>query len=182
VIGVIAGYNFSVHQFVLGLEGDYNPSQHNTSICRGSTDTPSICNDAWLGYSKLSSEIKYKGSLRVRGGYQLHKYLAYITAGAAFVQTKNNLDVFCPDGCSTSDAAPFLSNTTTIKNETRPIYGIGAEYKLTNKLNVGMEYLILKTSRVSQSVNHAATYGSQLISSDITGKISISRLRLAYTF
>jgi len=115
-LGIVAGYNVSYHPYVIGAEADYNPTQHAGQTCRGATSTPNVC-DNWVGHSRIASQIKYQGSLRLRGGYQANQYFAYVTAGMALMRSKNNLNVVCPNGCSTTDADRFLVTSQSQKTK-----------------------------------------------------------------
>jgi opacity protein-like surface antigen len=94
--GVHGGYNRDFGKYVLGGELDYNRLD--------------LDDDA--GEADLTR-------LRARAGYDMGRFLPYVTLGAAHI--------------STDEDYGDLSETTVT-------YGIGADFKVTEKFTVGAEY------------------------------------------
>lgn len=94
--GVHAGYNYDLGNWVVGGELDYNKID--------------------------ADDLSDKGDLtrlRARAGYDMGKFMPYVTLGAAYL--------------SQDIAGGDIS-------ETDVTYGIGAEYKVTERFSVGAEY------------------------------------------
>ena len=91
--GVHGGYNYDFGKYVLGGELDYNK----------------IDLDDDQGEADLTR-------LRARAGYDLGRFLPYVTLGAAHISGDDDL------------------------SETDVTYGIGADYKVTEMFTVGAEY------------------------------------------
>lgn len=94
--GVHAGYNHAFGKFILGGELDYNKADIERADDKGDLVR-----------------------LRARAGYDMGRFLPYVSLGAARVSA----DV---DGADLS--------------ETGISYGVGAEYLVTEKFSVGLEY------------------------------------------
>lgn len=94
--GVHGGYNRDFGKYVLGGELDYNRLDLDDNG----------------GEADLTR-------LRARAGYDMGRFLPYVTLGAAHI--------------STDDDADDLSETTVT-------YGIGADFKVTEQFTVGAEY------------------------------------------
>lgn len=94
--GLHAGYNHDLGNWVVGGELDYNKVDADKFADKGDLTR-----------------------LRARAGYDLGKFMPYVTLGAA-----------------------HLSQKTTMGDisETAVTYGIGAEYKVTEQFTVGAEY------------------------------------------
>jgi len=94
--GVHGGYNHDFGKYVLGGELDYNK-----------LDLDDTDGDADLT------------RLRARAGYDMGRFLPYVTLGAAHISTDEEFaDI----------------------SETAVTYGIGADFKVTEKFTVGAEY------------------------------------------
>ncbi|MBK4215917.1 porin family protein [Paracoccus caeni] len=94
--GLHAGYNHAFGKFILGGELDYNKLDFDNADDDGDLTR-----------------------LRARAGYDMGRFLPYVTLGAARV--------------STDYQGADLS-------ETGITYGVGAEYLVTEKFSVGLEY------------------------------------------
>lgn len=89
--------------------------------------------NAWVygleGDASFGDGIDYLASVRARLGLAFNRWLVYGTGGAAFVEADRNFVTFAGVPVSSSDS------------ETGWVIGGGAEYKLTNNLNLGVEAL-----------------------------------------
>lgn len=98
--GVHGGYNRDFGRFVLGGELDYNK----------------LSFDDVAGVDGGDADLV---RLRGRAGYDLGRFLPYVSLGAAHVSTdENNGDL----------------------SETGLVYGLGADFKVTERFTVGAEY------------------------------------------
>lgn len=89
--------------------------------------------NAWVygleGDATFGDGIDYLASVRARLGLATQRWLFYATAGAAFVEADRNYMNFAGVSVTSSD------------DDTGFVFGGGAEYKLTNNLNLGVEAL-----------------------------------------
>jgi len=115
LLGLTAGYNYQVGQFVAGIEGDMDK--------------------AWLKSTSASTfgngrgYLTSSGSIRGRVGYALDRALVYGTAGFAYGNVKGSL---------TTSTPAFMSQN---KIATGYNLGAGIEYAFTNNISAKAEYL-----------------------------------------
>ncbi|MGE3871095.1 MAG: outer membrane protein, partial [Pseudorhodoplanes sp.] len=90
MIGVTAGYNYQINQFVLGAEADIDWSGMNGSN-----------NGCFLGCETRNSWL---GTFRGRLGYAFDRFMPYLTAGVALGNISANLPVLpiLPGGSTTT--------------------------------------------------------------------------------
>lgn len=116
-------------------------------------------------------------------GYTFSDLMIYATGGFASVKSSNTLDVHCPEGCGLSDDIAYTAAQTVSQNKLRPIYGVGSEYAIDKRWRIGADYLFFKSPALTQSLTHStASYGSQVITSSISNKYELLRVRLIYGF
>ena len=114
LLGLTAGYNYQVGQFVAGIEGDMDK--------------------AWLKSTSASTfgdgrgYLTSAGSIRGRVGYAVDRALVYGTGGFAFGNVKGSL----------ANTNGFVSQN---KVETGYTIGAGIEYAFTNTISAKAEYL-----------------------------------------
>jgi outer membrane immunogenic protein len=113
IAGVQAGYNQTVGKFVVGVEGDLQ-----WSGVKGSHVGPTITS---------SASLDYFGTLRLRGGLPVDRFLPYITAGVSAGQV--------------SGTSTFGGGFTTTRPGLGLTAGVGAEYAVTDNLSLKAEYL-----------------------------------------
>jgi outer membrane immunogenic protein len=163
--GLYAGYN---HQFdgglVLGIEGDYSfASVKDTTLYRAlGVDDP-----AFGGVLELDSV----GSIRLRAGYAMDRWLPFVTAGLAVASYKHTTVDF-------PGSVPYADVKDTIAGYT---LGAGAEYAVTDNWVVRGEYRFADFGRHT-SVRHAIFNGAPLNSDAIELKTHDIRIGIAYKF
>lgn len=108
--GLHAGYDHDFGQFVLGGELDYNK-----------LDIDNVDDKADLT------------RLRLRAGYDMDRFMPYVTLGAARV------------------SGDYMGESI---KETAATYGIGADFKATDKITVGGEYTYQKWKDVNDVDGH----------------------------
>lgn len=180
-LSVQLGRNWTFDRVMVGLELDYDPSKSSRTICRGASEIPR-CISAWEGYLNITDSIDLQGSAKLRLGYTFDKLMIYAAAGFARLKHSSTMDVVCPFGCGMADSDAYTRVTTVSKNETRPVFGIGLEYQVSGRWNVGADYQYLKSGSLSQSQQKPATYGIQNISSTGSTEVSSLRFRLIRRF
>lgn len=123
-LGGTAGYNQQFGSFVLGVEGDFNWSNIDSS--RRQT----INIDATPNAVVYTSDVNWAGTLRVRAGYAVDRVLLYATGGYA--------------GASL-DVAYTNVTTSTSASQSKWVHGyvvgVGLEYAFTRNLSGKAEYL-----------------------------------------
>jgi outer membrane immunogenic protein len=112
LLGITAGFNYQINNFVLGIEGDLDWADINAG---------GVC-------AAVACNIKstYLATIRGRIGYNLDRFLPYITGGAAFAKV--------------SADAPSLALAAS-SNRTGWTIGGGIEYAFTGAWSAKLEYL-----------------------------------------
>lgn len=113
--GVMAGYNYQVGQFVLGVEGDFQ------GWTVGKMRYTAVTGDF------LTAHSKWGGSVRGRLGYAVDRALLYVNGGAAFASNEVSI--------------PF-TGISIGGGDTRVGWTVGAglDYAFTNNWFTGVEY------------------------------------------
>ena len=180
--GIQLGYLWAFDSYILGVEADFNPATLKNSECRASMYPDPPCK-SWEGYMNVSTETKYQGSVRLKFGYAFSDFMLYVTGGLAAAKISSTLDVQCPYGCGLSDDSAYIASRTTSQNKLSATYGVGGEYMFDKHWRLGADYLFFKSPSQSQSLIHSdASYGPQVITSRISNKYDLLRLRLIYAF
>lgn len=162
--GLYAGFN---HQFdgglVLGIEGDYSfASVKDTTLYRAlGVDDP-----AFGGVLELDSV----GSVRLRAGYAMDRWLPFVTGGLAVASYKHTT-VDIPGG-------PYADAKDTIAGYA---LGAGAEYAVTDNWVVRGEYRFADFGRHT-SVRHSTFDGAPIGSDAIELTTHDIRIGVAYKF
>lgn len=121
--GVHVGYDQQFGNFVIGGIADI--SYIDADVNRGFE----FAGDSY----EINQEIDFFATARLRAGYAFDRFLVYGTGGLAFAST------------DTSFVGPDIAGLTydTDSNESDVGYtvGAGAEYLLTDRLSLGLEYL-----------------------------------------
>ncbi len=126
--GAQIGYNFQLpSNVVVGVEADVSFADLDDSRLDGTA-------------LRLTSEMDYFGTVRLRIGYAFDRFLPYVTGGMAWAHAKGGMS--CPDGapvftvCSTT--GPFsLSDSSTSVGWT---IGAGVEYAFADNWTAKLEY------------------------------------------
>ncbi|MCQ8105934.1 porin family protein [Methylomonas sp. SURF-2] len=118
------GFQFGyLHQFdsrlVLGAEADfsYPATKTHASVVEGNV------------YDSFESRYDLQGSLRIRAGYAIQRFLPFITAGVSFASMSFSY---------TNEAHDNYSTETT---QTGWVLGAGIEYGFLDNLSARLEYL-----------------------------------------
>ena len=155
--GVLAGYNWEVGRFVLGVEGDISgASLSGTSSCVNATYA---CN----------ASVDWLGTVRGRVGLPINNFLPYVTAGVAF-------------GGMTRTSTRLASSDTLTQSATHTgwVAGGGVDFSLANNWTVGGEVLYVDLGAESYP---AATVGAGNFSQVTIGsQFTIARIRALYRF
>lgn len=163
--GLYAGY---IKQFdnglVLGIEGDYNfASVKDTTLYRAlGVDDPLFGGEFRLGAV---------GSVRVRAGYAVGRWLPFVTGGLAMATYKHTT-VHLPGSVPYADVSETISGYTL---------GAGTEYAVTDNWVVRGEYRFADFGRHT-SVRHAIVDGAALNPDAIDLTAHDLRIGVAYKF
>lgn len=127
--GLYAGYNYQFqNNLVLGVEGDINyDSLKGSGRARGNLDF-SHGDPLPVASYKQEAELKWDGSVRLRVGYAMDRFLPYITGGFAFGKY---------DYSPKWDKDGSLRYSSTHTGWT---VGAGLEYAVTDNLIARVEY------------------------------------------
>jgi outer membrane immunogenic protein len=126
--GGALGFNYQIGSAVLGIEGDWN------WINASKTYTDS----GWP--SQHNAKIDSFGTIRARAGLALDNTLAYVTAGAAFVDQQ--VSVFDPTGI-------IQGGFSFSKTKTGLAVGAGTEFALSGPWTAKLEYLYIAIPTVA---------------------------------
>lgn len=163
------GYNYQIGSIVLGAEADLQY-----------TDVKST--NAFLGTSGATSvfrqEMEYLGTVRLRAGYAVDRFLVYATGGLAYGEVKNNATFF-------SATVPGQIDYFGSRSDMQVGYtvGGGVEYAFTNNLSAKAEYLYYDLGKKNNPVNLTAAGpagGSYVARNETSGHIV--RVGLNYRF
>ncbi|QPC92054.1 outer membrane protein [Mesorhizobium sp. INR15] len=163
--GLFAGY---MKQFdsglVLGIEGDYSFAnlKDTTGYQALGVDDP-----AFGGVLELDAI----GSVRLRAGYAMDRWLPFVTGGLAVARYKHTT-VDLPSGAAYADAEDTVTGYTL---------GAGAEYAVTDNWVVRGEYRFADFGRHA-SIRHSTFDGAALNADAIELKTRDIRLGIAYKF
>ncbi|MFC2248272.1 outer membrane protein [Labrys portucalensis] len=127
--GVYTGYNYQFqNNLVVGIEGDINyDSLKGSARARGNLNFSHGAPDPITTY-KQRAELKWDGSVRLRVGYALDRFLPYVTGGVAFGKY---------------DFAPIWNVDGPLRYSSTQVgwtVGAGLEYAVTDNLIARVEY------------------------------------------
>jgi outer membrane immunogenic protein len=137
--GVVAGYNWQVDNFVLGIEGDY---QIGTEIA--SNDDPAELTD--MTFNGLATA-------RVRGGVVLDQTMFYLTGGVALIDTEFGGEVG-PAGAGAHDSQSAWVTGYAV--------GGGMEHAFTDSLHGRLEYMYIGASDASYRLEDPNGFGGDV--------------------
>jgi opacity protein-like surface antigen len=133
--GTQAGYNDQFGPYVICLEGDFFWSGVDGS--KSFTDTASFPGEDFTFNSKLSIDLDYFATARVRAGYAFDNWMIYATGGFAWAETEARLEV-----AGTSDQG--FDESTRVDAEANHLgwtAGLGAEVMASRNISVKAEWL-----------------------------------------
>ena len=122
-IGVQAGYNYQINQFVLGAEADANWVD--------GSDNRGALGSTGLNYFS-SSKVEWLSTIRARAGFAINNVLIYGTGGFAFGEAKSTVTLSLPGSAWTGSESGTRTGWTL---------GAGVEYAFTRNITARVEYL-----------------------------------------
>jgi outer membrane immunogenic protein len=145
VLGGTAGYNYQINQFVLGLEGDANWTNIDSS---GRTLVAVAPAPALPSAVVNTANVAWMGTLRARAGYSVDRALLFVTAGYAGASLEHTFDNL---------TAPATGSSSHWANGWAA--GAGIEYAFSRNISAKTEYLY--TSFGSQNQFSGTPYASR---------------------
>jgi outer membrane immunogenic protein len=185
--GVQAGYNFTINQIVLGLEADYNGWSSKSK----NRQFNYVGNQLPQGIYTFSGKESPNGggTVRLRFGYAIDKWLPYVTAGYAYASGSPTTAIYYA-GPPPSTTNQLISSNTRTVNSSGWTAGAGVEYGVMQSLSVKLEYLYTDFGHVSKAVGGACT-GSGCtwvppagfaLNTDNSAKLDMVRLGVNWNF
>ncbi len=170
LIGGQVGYNYQLSNgLVLGAVADLSWSSVKGTTCVEGRGCDGSFDDS---YSKGS--LSWLSTVRAKGGFALsNDVLLYATGGLAMAGGKASISYL------TSSVDPLVSDKQTLFGWT---IGAGIEYKLTQSISLGAEYLYADFGKQDFNLSNAAVLGGAAIGSNSNAKLHIVRASLNYRF
>lgn len=172
IFGGQVGYNYQLHQVVIGVEADYSFTSMQQMVRDGN-------------YLTQNHEITGLGSVRGRLGYAFGHILPYATVGWGYGQASFNQT--CPDPAAVPfghcNAANGFSpyNITKDETETGWVYGGGVEMLIAKTWSIRAEYL--RYDFDEQGYNLGLTpSGKDLGTKTLEHDVDVVRLGVNYKF
>jgi len=128
-----AGYDWDLGGFVIGVVGDISTAGGLNDFVSGYTTmgvSPTARADSYV----MTREFKWMAAARVRAGYAIDRYLAYLTIGYATADVEHTF--------TTSNTLNAFTASGDDKNLNGVQYGVGAEVALTDHVHFTLEYLM----------------------------------------
>ncbi|MDB5570467.1 MAG: omp31 [Hyphomicrobiales bacterium] len=176
LVGAQAGYDFDMgNGLVLGGVADLSWSGAKGKSCVETNNGPGCTSDPDDSYARGS--VKWLSTLRAKAGFAITKdILLYGTAGLAAGGGRSSVSFL------TSSSDPLVSDKRTHYGWT---VGAGAEYRLTQSISVGAEYLYADLGKkgydyTNAGVTDLASAGAYGVRAD--AKLHIVRASLNYRF
>lgn len=186
-LGVTAGYNMQMSNFVLGLEGDFNYLGFEGSVKNNVSDTMSevmSLNDV-NAVDQIDYQGNWYGTVRARLGYAFDNLLIYGTGGLAYgeLSLKQKLNA-----STDTDSASWTSTRDAWKLGWA--LGGGLEYGV-DRWTLGLEYLYVDLGSYEWSSDGKVSLADDTLNTDWSQvknkgeadyKFSVARATLKYRF
>src|SRR6516225_3861041 len=171
--GLQGGCNYQVGAWVFGIQGDYDWTSINSTSANPALTA--LANAAFLpgGFAFTDqTQLKSLGSVTGRVGYSWDRFLAYVKAGGAWLQTSYTLQ---NAGVAIATASSTQSGWTV---------GVGGEYAFLNWLTgfVEYDYYGFNNSNSGALVCGAAVCGVALAGTGIKENVNVVKAGLNFTF
>jgi outer membrane immunogenic protein len=167
-VGLTAGYNYQFGRTVLGIEGDYNWANVNT--------TKSLANGRDGGSTQF--EMDQFATLRARAGLALDQTFIYATGGVAFAHVQNTTTFGTNGG---------FAQASEDKWKTGLAVGAGVEFALSHNWSLKGEYMLMQFANSNAPINEIGTTNSFCATTNpchmsYSESIQTARLGLNYKF
>lgn len=158
VVGIDAGYNKQMGQFVFGLEGDLSKFADGAAASASGTSTSGNT------VVRVDGSVSSLLSARARAGVSIDRLMLFATAGFAAGQASVGTDLTYQDNAKGTGS----TNGIVIG----AIGGVGAEYALTDKISIKAEGLYYRLGSLTATATGDGT--SDTISQPYTATYSPS--------
>jgi outer membrane immunogenic protein len=170
IIGGQVGYNYQIHNFVIGAEGDISYVGGTGNTSRGGWPDCSSC------WPITQTETTAFASIRGRAGVDFSGTLVYGTAGIGWLQLKDNFNVL-------GTKVPVKGgNFSSSKWAPAFVVGGGIERMITPNWSVKGEVLWAKTETTSALPTDLHYFDSTTPPVNYTHGLTIGRVGLNYKF
>ncbi|HEY1878399.1 MAG TPA: outer membrane beta-barrel protein [Caulobacteraceae bacterium] len=148
--GVQAGYNYNMHNIVLGLEGDLDGATSTShSYTLTTAGAPGVPAGTYVGASSKTPGLI--GTIRVRLGYAFGPALIYATGGGAFAGGSGGGSIAYIPPLGVAPTATFSGGTTGTRSGWT--VGGGVEYKLSSNWSIKAEDLFINFANLTPPGN-----------------------------
>lgn len=156
VIGGQIGYNYIIStRYLLGIETDFSYSDIGDVGSSSSRQMSSAFNqlNANLENNNYKNSLNWYGTLRGRIGYNIGKFLPFLTGGLAYGKiTGTGLNNLVSTYAS-NNISLYLDKSDITKTSVGWTAGGGFEYLLANNLSLRSEFLFLQLPKVGVNKN-----------------------------
>jgi outer membrane immunogenic protein len=167
VFGLKAGYDWQfADNFIGGITADYTLSNMSGTTCLLN------CSSS-LFSSKVSNKIDGLATVRARTGYLYNTNLYYVSGGAAFARSLGIFGDHILGG---------VIDFTAQKHIEGYALGAGAEYKLSNNISIGAEYLHIGFDRKVYQFSHSYPENTNYYFMSVDSKLNLIRASLNYRY
>lgn len=175
LIGAQIGYNSALNSWVFGVEADFAWTFYDDpELVPFSYPTAAGGNFGIPGHSEgyVESSVEWLATVRARAGLNAGRFLPYVTAGVAFgkVASAGGYDT------DTSGFEGFENDGV----EVGWTAGIGAEYAVTDRLSLKLEYLHVDLGEADGFTFTDATHGDVTVNPDVSMNIVKAGLNLRF--
>jgi len=171
LVGGTVGFNYQIHNFVIGAEGDISyvgGAGRNTVGGWPDCGAPSC-------FASADTDIQALATLRARAGIDFNGTLVYGTAGIGWLKLHDNFNVL---GTGTTKGGNFSSS----KWAPAFVVGGGVEQKLTQNWSVKGEVLWAKAETTSASATTLNYFDNTTPPVHYDHSLTIGRVGLNYKF
>ena len=161
-IGAQAGANWQFGPYVFGVESDF----HLSELSGGGTNTTAFPHvGAVVGKYSQTNTIDEQGTVRVRFGVALDRWLIYATAGLAYGSYESSPSFTAPGQTVSAD----FENTRI-----GPVWGLGVERAIWGQWTTRLEYMYADFGQQTYSLAGPAPFN--LVSSKTAVRENILRV------
>jgi outer membrane immunogenic protein len=174
--GLHVGHNAQFGTWVVGVEGDIQWLDHDSSELFSIIDPGPPPFGGVLTNSTFGTEIDWLGTVRLRGGFAFHRSLIYVTGGMAVGDVENTLSIAIP---AFAYAPPQWSDSGT---QIGWVLGGGFEHAFTNAVSARLEYLHYDLNDQNVLATDPVTFPGQSLEYTFKNSGNIVRAGLSWKF
>lgn len=182
--GAQLGYDLQINRLVLGIEGNFNAEQLQSTHEISALEIPAGAQ--FLAGDSYTVTNSWQSSILGRLGMARGSWLVYLTAGIGFADAKFSTNRVAGTSNGFTLPATSYSNTRVLMGGT---YGIGTEYAFSDQWRLGVEGRYTDYDRESfylGTVPIVATSGTTFVSSAVAGNLHMQTeevlLKLKYLY